>query len=83
MSHNLYCKEVQLLQTPTHITDMCLFADIDKDIYSPWQTVAEKYLSWIRNYHGNELQNWDFVRKHELEFKTAIKKHGKLHFSRD
>lgn len=43
MSHNLECEGIELLQTPTHITRLCLHGDP-----SP-QQILERYLIWLES----------------------------------
>jgi hypothetical protein len=44
MSMNLKCKEVELWQTPTHITYMC-YSNGD----GGWQGILYRYSEWIKN----------------------------------
>lgn len=75
MSMNLKCVGVPLIQSPTHITYMCYYADMrDKSKRkSNWQTIRNKYLMWIRAQIPGE---------HTINeaFEARIKSHGKLDF---
>ncbi len=81
MSMNLFCKEVShLVQTPTYITRLCLYSDLDLHRKSPWQTVMKKYLMWVSEICGNQNQQWDVVKAQEKMFKKAVRDHKRLHF---
>jgi len=80
MSMNLVCEEAVLIQTPTHITRMCLYADLEEHTKSPWKTVMEKYLLWVTETWGNKLQRWDFVDQERSKLIAAAQRYGKLTF---
>lgn len=81
MSMNLHCDEIGLIQTPTHVTHMCLYADLDGRAKSPPRTVAEKYLMWITAKYGNELQDWKFADAERVRVMAALEQYGgDLHF---
>ena len=63
MSMNLCCKEMELLQTPTYITYLCYFADMDKKKPSPWKTIKEKYVMYLQSV-TNKNQDWDWHKEH-------------------
>ena len=44
MSMNLHCEEVDLWQTPTHITYMC-FSNGD----GGWQGILYRYTQWVKS----------------------------------
>lgn len=87
MSANLKCKEFDgLVQTPTYITELCYWADFERKIVSPWQTILHKYLSWIRATRGNngvydtKGQEYKWVKEHEKTLQAAVKRYKKLTF---
>jgi hypothetical protein len=87
MSMNLKCHEIDLIQTPTNITRMCLYAklpDVDKGKgkgkKSPWRTVKEKYLMRVTEEWGNKLQQWDVVENERAKLERAEKWCGRLTF---
>lgn len=85
MSMNLKCKEVELLQTPTHITKMCLFrANGQKD---SWPNVLYRYTLWFNSLYSvmqgtkEEIAAEDATRVAHLKMlDKAVKKHKRLHF---
>lgn len=84
MSMNLHCNHgVTLIQTPTHITRMCLYADLDKvpRKKSPWKTVMQKYLMWVTDEWGNKLQDWATVERERSRLEAAAKQYKKLKFT--
>ena len=84
MSMNLGCKEIELWQTPTHITYMCL--SIQKHGGWPdggWEGVRYRYIEWLKSQadglwsddprHGNRRGS----HKEYDERNDFIKKHIK------
>jgi hypothetical protein len=76
MSMNMHCKEVDLIQTPTHITYMCLYADLGKKTLSPWKTILEKYVLYCQSI-ANRNQEWEHINAHIKHLKS----YKILHFS--
>lgn len=73
MGMNLTCRECSILyQTPGYIAELCLWADIQLGIKSPWQTVLHKYLAWLDVTLGNQAQNWQAVHDERQRFQKAI-----------
>lgn len=68
MSHNLECEGIELLQTPTHITRLCLHGDP-----SP-QQILERYLIWLESCSLDR----DWVREHVKRLR--LKKASSLRF---
>ena len=81
MSMNLVCSHLNLIQTLSYITYLCLYSNLDKKIKSPWQTVMQKYLLWITNEFGNKQQDWNLVEDQKIMFEDAIKTYKKLKFN--
>jgi hypothetical protein len=85
MSMNLHCKEVDLWQTPTHITYMC-FEKVNskgKIIQDNWKSILHRYILWLKQtlngvYENQleEMEKAETVAKHIVE----LKKYKKLHF---
>jgi hypothetical protein len=68
MSMNLYCEEVDLLQTPTHITYMC-FSNNDGGS----EGIKYRYLKWVES-HLNGI----YANEHEMTImQWPIKNHIK------
>ena len=80
MSMNLKCRQIDVIQTPTYITRMCLYADLDKRKKSPWRTVMEKYLTWVTEEWGNRAQDWATVERERLKLRKAVNYYGRLDF---
>lgn len=87
MSVNLHCRvpthphlTVTLIQTPTYITRMCLYADLKTKEKSPWATVMQKYLEWVKEEFGNKKQDWDTVQRETKDLYAAAEL-GALEFS--
>lgn len=49
MSMNLHCDEMDLWQTPTYITDMCMSFDNNGDPDGGMDGVRKRYLIWVRS----------------------------------
>lgn len=51
MSMNLHCQEVELWQTPTHITKMCIetVTEDGKIIEDNWKSILHKYTLWAQS----------------------------------
>lgn len=53
MSMNLHCKEMELLQTPSHITYMCLYIGKDKKGHyiqeKDWKAIRFRYTEWAKS----------------------------------
>lgn len=80
MSMNLHCPQVDLIQTPTWVTHMCLYADFETRAKSPWRTVMEKYLLWVTATWGNARQDWDVVDREKRKLAEAAQREGELTF---
>ena len=57
MSVNLHCNVIELRQTPTQITDMCM---VQADGTIPWELTGKKakhalwiYIKWLEGQNGN------------------------------
>lgn len=77
MSMNLWCDKVDLLQTPTNITKMILYANLRKRKKSPWRTVMEKYLMWVRQTWPNDHE---VIESEERKFQHVLRIYKKLKF---
>jgi hypothetical protein len=66
---NLWCKEMELTQTPTYITELCYYADLDKRTASPWKTIRAKYEKWLASI-ANQTQDWDRYNKHVKKLRS-------------
>lgn len=69
MSHNLECEGIELAQTPTHITRLCLHGDP-----SP-QQILERYLIWLESCN---FQDRECVKEHVKRLR--LKKASNLRF---
>lgn len=49
MSMNLHCEEMDLWQTPTHITYMCFYDNIDLKKQALWIDARSRYAIWIKS----------------------------------
>jgi len=49
MSMNLHCDKMNLWQTPTHITDMCMSMDDNGNPDGGMEGVRKRYLTWVRS----------------------------------
>lgn len=75
MSMNLHCKEVDLWQTPTHITYMCY-----SNKNGGWKGIFYRYSEWVRGtlngaYKNVEEAEWacERVRDHLAQFEGKKK----------
>lgn len=71
MSMNLHCKELDLWQTPTHITYMCMSLDKKGNPDGGMEGVRKRYLYWVRS-HTNGV--WKVPEQYE-EMKSNVKEH--------
>jgi len=66
MSLNLHCKEVDLWQTPTHITMMC-YSNND----GGWEGIRYRYLQWVASHTNGVWKNPQDL----ADEKTRVKEH--------
>jgi hypothetical protein len=67
MSMNLHCKEVDLWQTPTHITYMC-YSDND----GGWEGIRYRYIAWVKGHLDGAWKDLEDLR----ELRGRIDRHG-------
>lgn len=82
MSINLHCDTVELLQTPTWVTQICI-----SNNDGGWQGILRRYKIWVRSLQNgvfDSKENTDdqikFVAEHIDLLDKAVKKYGKLEF---
>lgn len=90
MSHNLTCDEVELWQTPTWVTDICL--SIRKAGNMPdggWEGVLFRYKAWIQSHSQGRWNNREAfnamnasIDEHMKVLDKAVKSNGSLTFRR-
>lgn len=87
MSMNLYCDEIELYQTPTYITYMCLSYNKRGRPDGGWKGVLKRYKVWVCNRVNSWPTQEDYdewqrnIDTHLKAVDEAVKKHGRLHFS--
>ena len=67
MSINLHCNEVELWQTPTHITNMC-FSNNDGGS----QGIKYRYLEWVKSHLNGVFQNKQEMNEKQEHIKAHI-----------
>jgi hypothetical protein len=85
MSMNLYCKEVNLRQTPTYITYLCYYADLEKYKKASWRIIRDRYLRWLYHEllesHAHEtLEDAQAAHEDYNDQELELKSFKKLHF---
>lgn len=66
---NLECREMDLIQTPTHITYLCYYSNLKRSDASDWETIRDKYLLWCAA-NTNQTQDWDWYNAHAKKLKS-------------
>lgn len=78
MSMNLHCSQVNLLQTPTHITYMC-YSNND----GGWKGIRYRYLQWVMSHCNGAFKNRkeaDDVRAIYTAHRDLVMSYEKLDF---
>lgn len=70
MSMNLHCEEVELWQTPTHISYMCY-----SNNNGGWRGILYRYEQWVQSLLNGVFTEDELERRDEL--KESIKEHIK------
>ena len=89
MSMNLTCDEMELLQTPTFITWMCLsYNPISKQPDGGWQGILRRYEYWVEAQSNGAYESKKdhdetvkFYTDHINKLKKIANKKGYLTFS--
>jgi uncharacterized membrane protein YjjP (DUF1212 family) len=82
---NLYCKEVELWQTPTHITYMC-HNKVNKEgevIKDQWRSILYRYIQWVEQTTNGVYEKEEDVKEaHERvnEHIKELKSYKRLNF---
>lgn len=70
MSMNLWCKQVDLRQTPTYITETIALNHEKK--LDNWKDIRYRYLRWLK---GEMLESMPRTREDYKDFKEIYKEH--------
>ena len=79
MSMNLHCKQMDLWQTPTHITYMCI-----SNNNGGWKGIKYRYTQWVESHSNGCWENIEQLEEMRRGIKEHIKQlnsHKKLDFS--
>lgn len=72
MSINLHCKQVNLIQTPTYITEL-IYSNGD----GGWRGIRYRYECWILNsiqeINNDQILSQDYKRDYSIMIKNHIK----------
>lgn len=71
MSMNLHCDEMDLWQTPTYITYMCMSLDDNGNPDGGMEGVRKRYLMWVRSRLNGV---WHDDEEYEIE-KMIVQEH--------
>ena len=87
MSMNLHCKEMDLRQTPTCITNMCVYVGVGKDGHGVqdknWKAIRYRYIQWVKSHLNGvweDPDDYEWVRKSIEEHIDELMSFKKLHF---
>lgn len=82
MSTNLWCKEVELRQTPTYITEMIYFNHREEP--DDWRNIRYRYLKWLKGqmlYDGKiSKKEFDYRKQLYEAHKKILMSYKKLTF---
>jgi hypothetical protein len=81
MSMNLHCKEVELWQTPTYITNMCFYQfDRSRD---GWRNILYRYLEWVKHFSDGVWESeeeYNDMRERIKDHIIELNSFSELHF---
>lgn len=91
MSHNLEAEEIELWQTPTWITDICLsYNHKTKSYDGGWWGILTRYTIWVESHTQGDWKSKEqldsmkeSIERHLKELYDEVDKHGRLTFSRN
>lgn len=82
MSMNLHCKEVELWQTPTYITSMCIGC-YDSPV-KDWKAIRDRYICWVGSHTNGvwkDTEMYNDMRRSVRDHIADINTHTRLTFS--
>lgn len=75
MSINLHCEEVELWQTPTWVTEMCLSVSNPADgvCDGGWRGVLHRYKIWVRMHSQGIWENQEDYEHEQARINAHLK----------